>query len=191
MDPSRTAFARYLESKVSALLARVPARHRRTALDPETLSLLRGIAWWMASCILAWLSFESTRKMTLIEYRDSYRPPLAAWESILESNGYSPASRDSAPPPRGSFRVSADLNHVLFPSDGKHMPSGRLWQKKPDPGSPGSHEIDLEWKDRPFNLQGLEAWILELESIPKRARAASANRRAKGGNSIDPREIRY
>ncbi len=195
MDPSRIAFARYVESKISAVLAWLPARHRRAALDPETLTLLRGIAWWMASCILAWLSLESTRKMTLIEYRNSYRPPRAAWEALLRSNGYRPVAKEGSAPPRGSFRVSADLTRVLLPYGEAPVASGRLWQRSFDKmasfAGSESGESGKEWVERPYTLQGLEDWISELDSRSKQPVAAERSHRAKRGNSIDPREIRY
>lgn len=190
MDPARFAPARYLESKISALLARIPARHRRSAFDPETLSLLRGIGWWMASCILAWISLESTREMTLIEFRNSHSPPRTAWESVLIAHGYHMSS-DTAPHlPKGVFRVSTDQNRVLLPSELSRLdapsPSGRIWQR----GGGGASE----WKDRPFSLEGFEAWILELDTHPNPPKTSpSRNGRIThlAGNSIDPREIRY
>lgn len=175
VDPARFAPARYLESKLSALLARLPARHRRSALDSETLSLLRGIGWWMASCILAWISLESTREMTLIEYRNLYSPPRPAWEGLLIARGFHPTAESGPAVPRGVFRVSADLNRVLLPASDAFPEAGRIWQKSKGGAS--------EWGDRPFTLQGFEAWISELDSRPNPPKTRA--------NSIDPREIRY
>lgn len=186
MDFARFALARRLESKVSSLLARFPARHRRSALDPETLSLLRGIAWWMASCILAWISLESTRKMTLVEYRKIHRPPLAAWESLLIARGYQRSTGGSLSLPENTFQVQQDLAAVLLPGATPEAPPS-LWLKKA--------RSTAEWSDRSFSLQGFEEWVVEIDSAPKTPDKTSPRTPGAGsqgtGNSIDPQEIRY
>jgi hypothetical protein len=190
MDPARNAPARYLESKISALLARIPSRHRRSAFDPETLTLFRGITWWMASCILAWISLEATREMTLIEYRNSYSPPRGSWEAVLSARGFHPSPETAPGLPKGIFKVNSALDRILLPAADPREESfpgpARVWKK----GKGGLSD----WSERPFNLQGFEAWILELDVAPKTAKVAASGRgrqHPSAGNSIDPREIRY
>lgn len=180
-----------IRAKLSETVSRIQGGSSNSRITPETLRWTRGIALLMCSCVFAWASMVSTREMTIIEYRDSYRPHASFWRAVLGSFGYrqiqSGDEREkilhSSEAFRGEsleVRISPGLQTLVFPH-GALGERFEVWHR--DSPCPAIKD----WSRIPISLNGLDSLriLLEANASPPETKAL---RRTK---FVDPKEIRY
>jgi hypothetical protein len=178
-------------AKLSQTLSRFQRGSTKAGIPPETVKLIRGIAFLMGSCILAWLSIAMTREMTIIDYRASYRPSAGLWRANLRARGYMPIhtarererlirSPNAFSESQSIIQISPQLETLIFPR-GSISELTEVWHRE------AQHPSIKTWTSIPNNLEGLEELQVLLEKVgPKAIPNSSAQPKF-----IDPKEIRY
>ena len=154
----------------------------------------RGVGLLILSILLAWASIDTTRKSTILDYRDTHPLPSRAWRSLLEQLGYHRITdtallsriiqSGSAPGSARVIGVSPDRNLLLLPALEPDEGLG-LWRRGPGP------DRTQGWSAIPFALSGFET-LAKIQEFPTQtqvqARAAPAPKKAKW---IDPKAFHY
>ena len=177
--------------RFSQTLSRLQRSNSKARIPPETLKLIRGIAFLMTSCILAWLSIAMTREMTIIDYRSSYQPSASLWRANLRSKGYLLVnsarerekllrSSDVSTESNLAIRIGPGLETLVFPR-GSLSEVTEVWHRE------AQHPSVNTWTSIPNNLSGLEQLLTLLEKLVPKTKANSPAR----SKFIDPKEIRY
>ncbi len=180
----------WIRAKFSQALSWLQGRNSKSSCPPETLKLLRAVGLLMAACILAWISVAATREMTIVEYRERYRPHGFLWRALLHAKGYSPATtheKENLMSSQKEFsenpvriQISPGLETMIFPR-GALSETLEIWHRDAlDPKY-------ADWVDLPNDLSGLE----KLQTLLEKSLARPQKRTSNQAKSIDPKEIRY